>query len=120
MPFSATTADRVKETSTTTGTGNITVLGAVSQYQPITKFAVNQRFSYGFVGQTGTEWETGIGYRTDATTVVREFPQDGSAAVPVNFSAGTNDFFCSVIAAEQNALMPRGRVVAASQSLGMN
>ena len=121
MPFSATTADRVKETSTTTGTGDITLAGAVSQFVSFnTAFGTNKRFSYAIVGQTGTEWQTGIGYLSGTTTLVRELPQAGSASVPVSFTASTKDVFCSVIASEQNTFNSKGRVVAAAQSLGMN
>ena len=121
MPFSAATSDRVKETSTTTGTGNLTLAGAVSQFRSFnTAFSTNKRFTYAIVGQTGTEWESGIGYLSGATTLVREFPQAGSAATPVSFTAATLDVFCSIIAAEENTYSSKGRTVAAAQSLGMN
>lgn len=121
MPFSATTADRVKETSTTTGTGDFTLAGAVSQFVTFTsQYATKARFPYAIVGQTGTEWETGIGYLSGASTLVREFPQKGSAAVPVSFSASTKDVFVSIIAAENNSFASKGRTVALAQSLAMN
>jgi len=121
MPFSATTADRVKETATTTGTGDFTLAGAVSQFVSFnTAFGLNQRCPYAIVGQTGTEWETGIGYLSASSTLVRELPQAGSAAVPVSFTASTKDVFCSVIAAEHNTFNSKGRTIAAAQSLGMN
>ena len=94
--------DRVKETSTTTGTGDFTLAGAVSQFQSFnTAFGTNVRFYYCIQGQTGTEWETGEGYLSASTTLVREdiFGSSNSNAV-VNFSAGTKDVFCTLIANE--------------------
>lgn len=121
MSFEAFSADRVKETSTTTGTGDFTVLGAVSQFVSFNAaFGLNKRFPYAIVGQTGTEWETGIGYLSGTTTLVRELPSQGSAAVPVSFTASTKDVFCTLIAAELNSFPSKGRMIAAAQSLGMN
>ena len=111
--------DRVKETSTTTGTGNITLLGAVAQYQAFTVFAVNEVFMYAIIGQTGTEWEVGYGLRTDATTLVRTTPTAGSAATPVSFSAGTKDVFNTIIAARHDDLLTHGQIIAQAYSMGM-
>ncbi len=95
--------DRVKETTTTTGTGDITLGGAASQFQSFnTKFGTQVPFAYAIVGQSGTEWETGRGYLSGSTTLVREFPEDGSAGVAtlVNFSSGTKDVFQTITAGD--------------------
>ena len=93
------TGDRVKETSTTTGTGTLTLAGAVSQFQAFqTAFAVGTRVQYAIVGQTGTEWEVGIGTLVTTTTLSRDtvYASSNSNAL-VSFSAGTKDVFATAI-----------------------
>jgi hypothetical protein len=91
-------APRVKETTTTTGTGNITTLGAVSQFQDFnTAFGINVPFYYAIVGQTGTEWEEGQGHLSASTTLVRDVVYGSSnAGALVNLSAGTKDVFNTI------------------------
>ena len=97
MPFYY---DRIKDTSTTTGTGAVTLSGtAPTGYQTFAnRYAVNQIFTYAIVGTS--EWETGEGYLSASTTLVRESPADGSSglATLVNFSAGSKDVFVTPIA----------------------
>lgn len=93
------TGDRVKETSTSTGTGDITLLGAVSQFQSFAdRFGSSSvRVQYAIVGQTGTEWETGIGTFNGTTTIVRDqVRQSSNSDALVNFSAGTKDVFATL------------------------
>lgn len=99
--MTASVADRVKETSTTTGTGNVTLAGAVAQFQSCnTAFGLNVYFQYAIVGQAGTEWETGLGYLSGSTTLVRErVTSSSNSNALVNFSAGAKDVFCTLIAA---------------------
>lgn len=98
MPFYF---DRVKDTTTSTGTGNVTLSGtAPTGYQTFAnRYAVNQLFTYVIAAQGGAEWETGEGYLSASTTLVRSAVADGSSGLntPVNFSAGTKDVFVSVI-----------------------
>lgn len=87
--------NRVHETSTSTGTGNITLAGAVSGHQTFNaEFGVGPRFTY-WIDNGSTEWETGIGYLSNSTTLVRETPRDGSASTPVSFTGGDLDVFCA-------------------------
>ena len=95
------TADRCKETSTTTGTGDFTLLGAVSKFQAFSAaFPIGVSVMYAIVGQTGTEWETGKGTLTAASTLRRDIVRDGSSGkgVLVNFTAGTKDVFATATA----------------------
>ncbi len=91
--------DRVNETSTTTGTGDFTLDGAVTQYRSFNAaFGLNVWFSYVIKGQTGSEWEVGEGYLSASTTLVRgEVSRSSSSDALVNFSAGTKDVFCTAI-----------------------
>lgn len=94
--------DRVRDTSTTTGTGAVTVSGVPpSTYQAFgTKFNAADITYYAIVHQTLNEWEVGIGTITGATSFARTTPLDGSAGVStlVNFSAGTKDVWCDMAA----------------------
>jgi hypothetical protein len=86
-------ADRVYETTTTTGTGTITLAGAVSGFQSFSVVGNGNTTYYTIAG--GTEWEVGLGTYTASGTVlsrdsILESSNSGSA---VNFSAGTKDVF---------------------------
>jgi len=89
------TGDRVKETTTTTGTGDITVLGAEPNFTSIASEATvnGDTFDYAIVHRTVNEWETGIGTRVSATVFSRSVLESSNADVLVSFSAGTKDVF---------------------------
>lgn len=111
-------AVRVKETSTSTGTGNFTLAGADTGFQSFnTAFGLNNRLWYVIEG--GAEWEAGIGYLSNATTLVRETVVESSNTDSlVNFSAGTKLVFCSPPArALRNAT--RGRTLASARGFDM-
>lgn len=97
----ATYADRVLETSTSTGTGNITLAGAVLGYlafSPAMKLNVLTDYVIEAVDASNVptgEWEIGRGYLSASNTLVRSNPHAGSAATPVSFSAGTKRVFIS-------------------------
>ena len=114
-------ADRVKETSTTTGTSDITLAGAVSQFEAFsTNFATNDKFYYAIVGQTGTEWEVGHGHLSGATTLVRDVVlQSSNSDALVSFSAGTKDVFVTIPSGFVNDVTTSGKVVACVAGLNM-
>lgn len=111
--------DRVKETTTTTGTSNITLDGAASQFQSFNaRFGTNMSFDYAIVGQTGTEWEVGRGYLSGSTTLVRTTVYESSNSnTLVNFSAGTKDVFVPISARSMNSLMGKTTAAANGQNL---
>lgn len=86
-------ADRVQETTTSTGTGNITLAGAASGMRTFNAaFGVGPHFAYCIAG--GSEWEVGLGYLSNSTTLVRGIVLSSSnSGNAVNFSAGTKDVF---------------------------
>jgi hypothetical protein len=89
-------ADRVKETTTTTGTGTVTLLGAVTAYQSFSAIGNANTTYYTIAGQTGSEWEVGIGtYTSSGTTLSRDtvLASSNSGSL-VNFSSGTKDVWC--------------------------
>ena len=64
-------ADRVRETSTTTGTGSVTLGGAYTSFQTFLAGIGNGNTTYYTIaGQTGSEWEVGIGTYTSAGTTL--------------------------------------------------
>lgn len=92
------TGDRVKETSTTTGTGTITLAGAVSQFEAFqSRFAVGTIIQFAIVGQTGTEWEVVEGTLASTTTLTRDrVIESSNSDALVSFSAGTKDVFTTL------------------------
>ena len=106
--------DRIKETTTTTGTGDLTLLGAVSQFKAFSpSFATNEPFYYCILGQTGTEWEVGKGYLSGATTLVRSriFESSNSNSI-VTLSSGTKDVFVTIPAERLNEIYTQGQSLA--------
>ena len=90
-------ADRVRENTLTTGTGAVTLTGAVTGFQSFAAIGNTNTTYYTIAHQTLTEWETGIGtYSTTGPTLTRTTvisSSNGGSAV--NFSAGTKDVFVS-------------------------
>jgi hypothetical protein len=90
-------ADRVKETTTTTGTGTVTLLGASTGFQSFAVIGDANTTYYTIAGQTGNEWEVGIGtYTSSGTTLARTTVlsnSDGTQPTALTFSAGTKDVF---------------------------
>jgi len=96
--------DRVKETSTTTGTGTLNLSGAVSGFQTfVAGVGDGNTTYYAIVNRDESEWETGVGTVTDAstdtlarTTVIASSNSDSA----VDFSAGTKDVFTTLPASK--------------------
>jgi len=92
-------ADRVRETTTTTGTGTLNLDGAVSGFRTFVSGIGDGNVTYyAIVHRTSAEFEIGIGTVTDASTdtlsrtTVLSSSNSNSA---VTFSAGTKDVFCT-------------------------
>lgn len=89
-------ADRVRETTTTAGTGTVTLAGAVTGFQTFAAIGNANTTYYTIAGQGTAEWEVGIGtYTASGTTLARNtvLASSNSGSL-VNFSAGTKDVFC--------------------------
>jgi hypothetical protein len=89
-------SDRVRETSTTTGTGTFSLAGAVTGFVSFSS-AFGNGVSVYYVAALGAEWEIGIG-TTGAGTLTRDTVIASSAGgtTKVTFSAGAKDVFCSI------------------------
>ena len=96
--------DRVKETSTTTGTGTLSLAGAVSGFQTFVAGIGNSNVTYyAIVNDSGTEFEIGIGTVTDASpdTLSRDtILESSNSDSAVNFSSGTKTVFCTLPASK--------------------
>ena len=93
--------DRVKETSTTTGTGTYALAGAATNHQAFSAVMANgDTCRYVAVDQANGGWEAGIGtWATGnnlARTTITGSSNSGSA---VSWSAGTRDIFIDMTAA---------------------
>ncbi|HUU48514.1 MAG TPA: hypothetical protein VMW55_07020, partial [Nitrosopumilaceae archaeon] len=90
-------ADRVKETSTTTGTGNFTLAGAEDGFRAFSAAIGTSNSTFYCISlQGGTEYEVGVGTLTGSTTFQRDAVLTSSNSNNlVNFSAGTKDVFCT-------------------------
>lgn len=93
-------ADRVKETSTTTGTGTLNLGGAEPGYQTfVAGVGTGNTTYYAIVNRATSEFEVGIGTVTDAApdTLSRDTVISSSNSdTLVNFSAGTKDVICTL------------------------
>jgi hypothetical protein len=87
--------DRVKESSTTTGTGTYTLAGAEAGFQTFSAIG-NSNTTY-FTAPDGTNWEVGIGtYTSSGTTLSRDTIYSSSnGGGKVNWGAGEKLIFCT-------------------------
>jgi hypothetical protein len=108
-------ADRVQETTTTTGTGTVTLAGAVTGYQTFAAVGDGNSTYYTITG--GTEWEVGIGtYTASGTTLSRTTVISSSnSGSLVTFSAGTKNVFVTYPAARA---VPFNRAIVMSLVFG--
>ena len=96
--------DRVKETTTTTGTGTINLGGAQTNFETFVAGIGNSNTTYyAIVHRSSAEFEIGLGTITDAapdtlarSTIISSSNSDSA----VDFSAGTKDVFCTMPASK--------------------
>ena len=108
--------DRVKETSTTTGTGTFSLAGAVTGFETFVAGIGNSNTTYyAIVNTNNGEFEVGLGTVTDATpdtlartTIISSSNSDSA----VDFAAGTKNVFCTLPASKSVILDASGNIVA--------
>ena len=96
--------DRVKETTTTTGTGTISLAGAETGFETfVAGIGTTNKTFYAIELPGQAEFEVGIGTVTDASpdtlsrdTIISSSNSDSA----VDFSAGTKEVFCTLPAKE--------------------
>lgn len=95
--------DRVKETSTTTGTGNFSLAGAATGFETFASGIGGSNTTYYCINLPGSaEFEVGFGtLDSGGTTLTRTYIVSSSNSdAAVNFSAGTKDVFCTMPSAK--------------------
>lgn len=87
--------DRVKETTSTTGTGTVTLSGASTGFQSFSVIGDGNTTYYAIVNSSTGEWEVGIGtYTASGTTLSRDTVLESSnSGSLVDFAAGNKDVF---------------------------
>ena len=101
--------DRVKETTTTTGTGAITLAGAVGGFETFSAgIGGSNTTYYAIKHQTANEFEVGFGtLNGGASTLTRTYIINSSNSdAAVDFTAGTKDIFCTMPAAKVGLPFP--------------
>jgi hypothetical protein len=92
--------DRVKETSTTTGTGTFSLAGAETGFETFVSGVGDTNTTYYAISHDGTnEWEVGVGTVTDAATdtLSRDtIISSSNSDAAVNFTAGGKTVFCTL------------------------
>jgi len=93
--------DRVKESSTTSGTGTINLDGASQDFITFVAGVGTTNTTYYCISETGTDnFEVGIGTVTDATpdTLSRDtvISNNLGTTAKINFGAGDKEVFCTI------------------------
>ena len=110
--------DRVKESSTTSGTGTLNLAGVVTGFEGFVAGIGTTNTTYYSIFEQGTvNWEVGIGTVTDAATdtlsrdtVISSSNSDSL----VTFAGGTLDVFCTLPASKAVYLNAAGDTVNAA------
>ena len=110
--------DRVKETSTTTGTGNFTLAGAATGFETFNTGIGTSNTTYYCIFNQGTnEFEVGLGTLSASTTLERTTVISSSNSdAAVDFAAGTKDVFCTLPASKSVYLDASGNPVGAASN----
>ncbi len=88
--------DRIKETSTTSGTGTLTLAGASAGFRSFADIGNGNTTYYAIVDSTAGTWEVGIGtYTSSGTTLSRDTVLSSSSGTTskINFAANSKDVF---------------------------
>ena len=92
--------NRVRETTSTTGTGTVTLGGAVGGFQTFAAGIGNDNTTYYAISlNSENEWEVGLGtLSADSSTLARTNPplESSNGDALVDFSAGSKEVFCTL------------------------
>ena len=114
--------DRVKETSTTQGTGDITLAGAATGFITFNSGIGTSNTTYYAIFEQGTaNFEVGLGTLSASTTLQRDTVLSNSAGntSKINFNSGgssTLDVFCTMPASKSVYLDATGTPVGAASN----
>ena len=92
--------NRVRELTSTTGTGAVTLGGAVGGFQTFAAGIGNSNTTYYAISiNSESEWEVGLGtLNADSSTLARTNPplESSNGDALVDFSAGSKEVFCTL------------------------
>ena len=110
-------ADRIKENTTTTGTGTIVLGGAQTGYQSFAVVGNGNTTYYTIADQTGPTWEVGIGtyYSGNVSLARTTILSSSNSGAVANFTAGTKDVFVTM-PSETSALGGSGQAIIVNQA----
>lgn len=99
-------ADRIKETSTTTGTGALTLAGAIAGYRAFSSVMTSPSDTCYYTiqavdgaGYPTGDWEVGLGTYSAASTLTRTTILSSSTGSVINLAAGTKQVWIDLAAA---------------------
>jgi len=109
-------ADRVQETTLTTGTSDYALFGAVTGFQSFGAVMANGDTTY-YAVTDGTNWEVGVGtYSTPGPNMVRTtILSSSNSGNAVSWSAGTKEIFLSYPASKSSYLDASGALLVADK-----
>lgn len=113
--------DRIKETGSVTGTGNVTLSGAATGFKTFSsRFATGASAPYAdpiyyCITDASGNWEVGLGYLTGATTLVRGVFASSNSDALVSFG-GAVEVFCTIPAERIEEIFTKGQTL--SQRFG--
>lgn len=109
--------DRIKENTTTTGTGTIVLGGAQTGYQSFAVVGNGNTTYYTIADQTGSTWEVGIGtyYSGNVSLARTTILSSSNAGAVANFTSGTKDVFVTM-PSETSALGGSGQAITINQA----
>jgi len=113
--------DRVKQNSTTTGTGAFTVAGTLVGFDTFADGIGGSNTTYYAIVNVGadpSEWEVGLGTLNAGGTVITrtEVITSSNSDALVNFTGGTKDVFCTLPASKAVYLDANGSPVGAASN----
>jgi hypothetical protein len=95
MPY---IADRIQETTTTAGTGAVTLAGAVTGYQSFATGFGSDSKTVQYLIVNGSLWEVGKGTFNGTTGLTRDTVRSSSSAGSLITLSGTSNVFCTASA----------------------
>jgi hypothetical protein len=104
-------ADRIKETTTTTGTGSIVLNGAAASFLPFSTLGAGNTTYYAIVSQGNSIWEVGIGTVGSGTLSRDTVLASSNSNAKVTLLSGTKDVFVT---------LPSGKAVTKDNAVGIN
>jgi hypothetical protein len=95
-------ADRIKETTTTAGTGSLALAGAAAGYRAFSAVMSNgDTCYYAIISSDGTVWEAGLGTFTSPSTLARTTVHSSSSSnAKVTLPSGTKSVIITVTSAQ--------------------